>query len=355
MSVYASPGTLGALSSRSAQPVWENPLGAIKRLPPGVEWQPGIGSIEMSRGDILVMAGMPRALSNILLLLKARLKGVKTVWWAHYRSSTSKSWRVSLRLKLLCLADLALFYTDEEILHFRQRRVCDPSLAIDALNNGIDNSVIRSIRVPYEARRREPRILFIGRLTKKSALDVLLKAVSQPVLKGVLLDVIGDGERRETFERYAEALGIRERVNWHGATTDETAIANIANSCRIFVYPGAVGLSIVHALNYGLPVVVHDDRWLHMPEIAAFSDGENGLSFARGDSKSLSDTIFNIIHDSDRLDAMSRVAITTTEESFNIDDMVSRFNRVIRALENQRKKGGVLPNGHASGSVERKQ
>ena len=32
--------------------------------------------------------------------------------------------------------------------------------------------------------------------------------------------------------------------------------------------PGAVGLSLIHAMAYGLPCLVHSNRLQHMPEIA---------------------------------------------------------------------------------------
>ena len=68
---------------------------------------------------------------------------------------------------------------------------------------------------------------------------------------------------------------------------EEPDIAQIANRCRLFVYPGGVGLSLIHAMAYGLPSIIHDDRWRHMPEIAAFQDGRTGRTFEREDPGSL--------------------------------------------------------------------
>ena len=43
---------------------------------------------------------------------------------------------------------------------------------------------------------------------------------------------------------------------------------------RIFVYPGEVGLSLIHAMAYGLPCLVHSDRLKHMPEISISKGNE---------------------------------------------------------------------------------
>src|SRR5690606_35591262 len=116
-----------------------------------------------------------------------------------------------------------------------------------ALNNGVDVEPIQALRKPYSAERGR-EILFIGRLTAKAELPLLLEALALDRLRGAHLHVIGDGAMRGSLEEHARRLGIDERISWHGGTTDEKAIADIANRCRIFVYPGDVGLSLLHAM-----------------------------------------------------------------------------------------------------------
>src|SRR5690606_18605046 len=131
----------------------------------------------MSRGDVLVVSGAPRGLSNIALLLRAKMKGVKTIWWGHYWSSTSRPWRAALRMILMRLADATLFYTDQEVEEYLAARPNEQKLVV-ALNNGIETDEIVSLRKRYDPGARSRDLLFVGRLTAKAELGLLLDALA---------------------------------------------------------------------------------------------------------------------------------------------------------------------------------
>jgi glycosyltransferase involved in cell wall biosynthesis len=330
--VHYSPTDVGTLSMRSSELLWAKRLAPMRRLFPGLDWQPGVLSTPLMQGDIVVVSGAPRNISNMLMLAWARRKGARTIWWGHYWSSTSKSHRFLLRLLLMRLADAILFYTDGEVEEYRAAQGKRDRRIVTALNNGINVEPIAALRQPYHANARENAILFIGRLTKKPELPVLLKALSDQRLHNVRLEVVGDGPEKRALETLAKELGVDERIAWHGGTTDEKMIAGIANKCRLFVYPGGVGLSLLHAMAYGLPAVVHDDRYNHMPEIAAFYSANNGLSFAYGDAGSLADAIMAALEVTATDTSWSEAAIRVTENTFNTKQMSDRFCALIEKL-----------------------
>jgi glycosyltransferase involved in cell wall biosynthesis len=174
--------------------------------------------------------------------------------------------------------------------------------------------------------------VYIGRVVQKSNLDLLIDALSRPNCAGVTLDIIGDGDDKARLQARCAELNLDKRVTWHDGTVDEAKIAAVFNRCQLFVYPGAVGLSLIHALAYGLPVVVHDDRWKHGPEIAALDKGKNGHTFANGDPVALSEVIAGTLGKPADLTRMSAAAIATTDESFNAADMADRFCDAIAKL-----------------------
>lgn len=324
--VYYSPTELGILTKHGVALPWARQLGPMRQLFPGAEWQPGVLSFPICDGDIIVISGSPRNLSGMLLLLKAKLRGARTVWWGHFWSSTSRTHRFILRMALMKLADAVLFYTDHEVEEYRSGRGQGDKRPIGALNNGIDVDPIIQLRAPYVATSRPAEILFIGRLTEKAELQTLIRALAEPELLHIRLNVVGDGALRGTLETLSQDLGIGDRIVWHGATTSEPEIAEVANRCRAFVYPGGVGLSLIHAMAYGLPSIVHDDRWRHMPEIAAFLDGETGRAFKRGSVSSLTSVLSELVQDPTTLDAMSTAAIHQADTRFNSAEMCRRFS-----------------------------
>lgn len=312
----------------------------MRRLLLGLDWQPGVLSTSLMHGDIVVVSGAPRNVSNMLMLAWARLKGVQTVWWGHYWSSTSRTHRFLLRLLLMKMADAVLFYTDQEVEEYRAAHGKRDRRIVTALNNGINVEPIAALREPYHADTRENAILFIGRLTEKAELPVLLKALADQRLHDVRLEVVGDGPERRALETVAKELGVDGRVVWHGGTTDEKMIAGVANRCRLFVYPGGVGLSLLHAMAYGLPAVVHDDRWNHMPEIAAFHSANSGFSFIHGDPASLANAIASALEVAATDSSWSETATRVTESQFNTGQMANRFCALIEQLKTSRNQNG---------------
>ncbi|WP_394155662.1 glycosyltransferase family 4 protein [Loktanella salsilacus] len=325
--VHASPLDLDVLTIFDHAFEWERRLGPIRPLPGGaMDWQPKALSVPFSRGDVLVLWGAPRSLTVILTMLRARMRGVKVIWWGHYLSPGSTFWRLALRTALMRRADALLFYTEVEIAAYRATAAGreDPR-PVHALNNGIDTSAVDEARTPYRAEEREEALLFIGRLTDKARLLVALEALAQEQIGHIVLHVIGGGDHQDALQAKATNLGIGNRVIWHGGMTDEARIAKVANRCRAFVYPGDVGLSLLHALSYGLPAVLHDHTASHMPEIAALRPGENGETFPIDNAAGLAKVICELISDTQRLNRLSEAALETTRAEFNTARMAERF------------------------------
>ena len=62
-------------------------------------------------------------------------------------------------------------------------------------------------------------------------------------------------------------------------------------SANLTVSPGQVGLTAMHSLAYGTPVITHDDPAHQMPEWEAIVPGKTGDLFKRGDALDLAATI----------------------------------------------------------------
>jgi glycosyltransferase involved in cell wall biosynthesis len=201
------------------------------------------------------------------------------------------------------------------------------------LNNGINTATVQLYRKPYVAAERDRAILFVGRLTQKANLGLLLSAMTNPSLKSAVLHVVGTSEAESTLRAKADELGISGQVVWHGSTSDEAVIAAVANRCRLFVYPGEVGLSLIHGMAYGLPCVVHSDPLRHMPEIAAFRAGETGRTFTNNDVNTLARTIAEMMDATNDLERFSENCIKITDSDFNTTSMARRFINLVEHLD----------------------
>jgi len=327
--VIHSEGDLGELTP-SLKYSWSKCLGKVIKIGFGLVWQKNLINFTVKKDYIIVVSGNPRYLSTILFVLKAKLVGAKIIWWGHYRSSTSKNWRIKLRLGLMKFANGIIFYTEDEVKKYltsKQRKEFRP---IIGLNNGIDILPIRRLRKKYDSNSRCREILFLGRVTEKASFHILLNALQHLKIKDITLNVIGNNifDPYLKLDNYNFNNGVK--INYYGKLTDEKKISNIANRCRVFVYPGSIGLSLIHSMAYGLPSLIHSDPLKHMPEIAAFKEGVTGLTFNRNNPEDLAMKLCSMMSNTSQLDFMSKECLNIVENDFNTKTMSEKFSNFVR-------------------------
>lgn len=149
-----------------------------------------------------------------------------------------------------------------------------------------------SIYVDY-FKNNHPTIIFIGRLTAVKKLDMLLQAVANLKKEGECYNVVfvGDGSERKSLEAYASELGIQQQVWFYGACYDEKLNAELVFNADLCVAPGNVGLTAMHTMVFGTPVISHNDFKWQMPEFEAIKAGRTGDFFERDNVDSLKGAI----------------------------------------------------------------
>lgn len=290
-------------------------------------WHKGLNLLSAyKKGDIVVISGNPRIINYMLLMLFCRLRGIEVVWWGHGWSAGSNGLMSKIRIKLMGLANKVLVYTDFEKEKLGRSRCF-------ALNNGLDKTDIQRAASLVDVKRSyelpDFDLVFVGRVTEKARLDILIHALPM-IDQKVLVKVVGDGALRNDLQELASSLGVVDRIDWLGPVFDEETLAPIMLAAHAFIYPGAVGLSLIHAFNYGLPAIIHSDRSSHMPEFAAFADGENGIAFVKDDVDSLASVVNQLVRKpASELLRLSEKASLTVRDTYHIEDMVDRFSRMI--------------------------
>lgn len=134
-------------------------------------------------------------------------------------------------------------------------------------------------------------IIFIGRLTAVKKLDMLILAVKMLADKGENYNLVfvGDGSERSALEEMAYKQGV---TSWfYGECYDERTNAELIMNADLCVAPGNVGLTAIHSLVFGTPVIAHGNFANQMPEFEAIRAGKTGDFFEEGSVKSLSETI----------------------------------------------------------------
>ncbi|MGC7892373.1 hypothetical protein B9J90_06990 [Vibrio sp. V09_P4A23P171] len=317
--IYASPRDF--LNVKTVQCKGLHLVGNFIKIGP-FYWQAGLKVGDISEDDIIVVSGNPRIINYMLLYFKCKLKKRKVIWWGQGWTAGSKGISSRIRRKLMIFSDGIAVYTEKESKEISHRNII-------GLNNGLDVNSVPIFDKKLVKKDEVIRLVFIGRLTKKANVNILFKALSK-VRVSYHLSIIGDGDVKNDLELLAEELDISSNITWHGQLFNNDNISKITNLCDVFVYPGAVGLSLIHAFSLSLPALVHNEENHHMPEFAAFKESYNGISFSRNNIESLSSVIDSL--DKNKLLEMSKNARDTVSESFNTEDMADRFCSLIRKV-----------------------
>lgn len=138
-----------------------------------------------------------------------------------------------------------------------------------------------------------PVLIFIGRLTPVKKLNQVIEAVGILKAKGghYNLVFVGDGSEKENLQQQVNRLNLNDNVWFYGACYDEHLNAQLIYNADLCVAPGNVGLTAMHTMVYGTPVLTHNDFKWQMPEFEAIVEGETGCFFERDSVTSLSESI----------------------------------------------------------------
>ncbi|MCB1389610.1 MAG: glycosyltransferase family 4 protein [Rhodobacteraceae bacterium] len=103
------------------------------------------------------------------------------------------------------------------------------------------------------------RLAFMGRLVDWKALDVALTALTR-TREAVTLDILGDGPERAALEAQARALGLHDRVTFHGFLPQRDCAPHLARADAL-ILPSlreCGGAVVLEAMAMGLAVIASD-------------------------------------------------------------------------------------------------
>lgn len=308
----------------------------------GIEWH-APSRAELKGADVLVLPWNLRLLSHPVTILRARLRGIPVVLWGHGYSKHDAPIKARLRLWMGLLGDAVVLYNrgtaDALVLGGVPR-----ARTFVALNT-VDIRPISEQLEAWGARRGEleafaarewtpggPRLLMVSRLLDQNRIDRLISAVAALAGKhpGIRAVLIGRGPAEAKLKEQAAAAGIADRVVFKGAIYDEAALAPFFLTADQFVYPENVGLSLNHAMAYGLPVVTSDRTDAQNPEIEAMRHEYNGLVYQHGSTEALTRAIDRMACDEALRKRLGQAASATIHGRYSIPRMVDGLEAAIR-------------------------
>ncbi len=238
--------------------------------------------------DAIVCSGIDfHHLHTIAIYIWAKFCGVKFFWWSHATMGNQGKLGFMIRKFFYKNSDGILAYSQAGRL--RMLKVGIPAENLVVVGNSL-NSEDYGFKIDHKPTPTFT-ILYSGRITPSKKLHVLVHAMAMVVAKNrnIQCKLVGGGDIK-SIENLAAELGIENYFQFLGPIYGKDLIPHFSSS-NLFVYPGGIGLSMAHALSYGLPVITTDAMSEHGPEIELLKPGVNGDYFIDGDPESLANTI----------------------------------------------------------------
>lgn len=263
------------------------------------------GPVFDRRHDALILIGNPHFLQTWIAAVIGRLTGKRILFWTHGWLRREPAPKAFVRRLYFGLADRVLVYADRARDLARQAgfpvaRVAPIYNSLDwdlasAHYAGLKDQDIGALRRTLGLRPDRPVLICTARLTPACRFDLLLDAAAALADRDrpVQIVLVGDGPMREQLEAQARSLKLDARFT--GALYDETELSRLLYAADATVSPGKVGLTAIHSLSYGTPVVTHGDLDAQMPEVEAVTEGRTGAFFAPGDVNELALAIERVL------------------------------------------------------------
>lgn len=302
--------------------------------------------IEQTKADAIISEFGLRINSTYALPWIRRTKGKPIVlFWSHgfnmERGLTTPKQKLAQapRVALSRLVDGHLCYSDEgrdflaRFMPANRLFVAPNTLDVDSLK------VIAKDVVPAAAPGR-PHLITVGRLTPDKDIPRLVRLFHalRVHLPDAALTIIGDGADADKVRAEAGSE-LGKSIHMPGAEYDETKLAAYYHSADAAVFSGAVGLSVNHALAYGVPVIAFartPEGPHHHPEIAYVVDGVTGVRVPAYTDEAMLQSLrtFFSNHPDPKADLANSIR-RYVNDNLTLDGMIREFAKVDAFIKTQ--------------------
>ena len=255
-------------------------------------WERGIIKLLFKKEyQVFLKLGESRSLSGYVFNWIAKLMGKKVYLWTHGWYGKEKGLNAIIKLRLFKNATGIFTYGDyAKKLLAAQGIPADKIFSIhNSLNYDKQIFLRQSINLgnvyTEHFGNNNPVIIVIGRLNLRKKLQLLLEAVAILKSRGEDYNIIliGEGEDKSNLEELSLNLKIENNVWFYGACYDESENAKLIINSDLCVVPGDIGLTAIHVMTFGVPVITHNSFMYQGPEFETIKEGVTGMFFKRDD------------------------------------------------------------------------
>jgi len=306
-------------------------------------WQAGVFGAIRDR-DVVIFLGNMYYLSTWVAAAYARLRGKRVLFWGHGYTRRERGLQGWIRQCFYRLGQGHLLYGDRARQFLLERGFPEESLYV--IYNSLDYERQREVR---DATREEelaavrsrlfsepdlPILVFVGRLEVRKNLGSVIDALQELEKRDVRANflIIGDGEARESLADRVKSEGLTDRVHIYGPCYDESELGPLLMASSLCVCPAALGLTAIHTMAYGVPVLTHGDLEGHGPEAEAIVPGQTGELYDLDDPSDLARKIETWLRDHPNRTPVGRHCISMIESRYSAERQTRIIDQAVMGV-----------------------
>jgi len=305
------------------------------RIKGPINWISGTIKYVFKNYNHFIITGEPYCISSWLILVICKILNKKTYLWSHAYYGNETFFKRLLKNVYFGLGSKTLLYGNyaKQIMINNGFKRSKLEVIYNSLNYENQINIRRKLHQTdvYQIIFRNDNLTFVftGRLTKVKKLDYLFKAVNILKKQGIYVNVLllGDGDQKDYLQELGSMLNISDQIHFYGSCYDEEKIAEFYFNAAACVSPGNVGLTGIHAMTYGCPVISHNNFKEQMPEFEIISEGVTGFFFDQNNVISLADVMKKVVNNSNK---MRESCFKVIDEKFNTRYQIKQFKEILK-------------------------
>lgn len=189
---------------------------------------------------------------------------------------------------------------------------------------------------PAEARARlgVPEGVFhvgwVGRLGREKGADVLLNALALLGDVPLVASIVGAGREEEALRAQAEALGVADRVRWHGLIAEAGPLFSAFDAFVLSSRTEGTPIALFEAMEAGAPVVATAVGGV--PDVVSPAEA---ILVASEDPAALAAALREVRDDPAAAAARARSAAGRLRTAFGADPWLDRYEAIYRQVQRQ--------------------
>lgn len=290
--------------------------------------------INKQKPDALIFFVDAKNLYLIPLIFYSKILRIKTIYWGHGINLQKKSNKVNIVYRFEHkLFDAIVLYANHLKKYINAKHLYKTFVANNTLNMTTNLTSLKNkkkVLSKYNIRTQK-NIIFVGRIQKRKRINDLVLAFKLLCGNDTGLILVGEADNGILNEAEVGNENIYIIGPKYG-----NELLELLKASYIYCIPGAIGLGIVHAFHFGLPVVT--EKVDHGPEIMYFKDGINGFMVEKGNLSALAEKM-RMLLDNDKLrEQFSKAAKQEIETKGHINNLCKGFLDSLDYLFLEQKK-----------------